>query len=1120
MGLPIRLFRGLWLPFIGAFLLNGIASAQSLERLFASPPPEARPWVYWMVMDGNFTAEGISADLQAMKQAGIGGAILLEVDVGVPRGPVRFMSEPWQHLVKHALAEADRLGIEIALGAGPGWCGTGGPWVKPENSMQHLVGSETKATGPSRFDAILANPAPRRPFFGEGTLTPELREAWLGFYRDVAVLAFKTPKGEYRIPDIDEKALVYRAPYSSQPGVKPYLLPDSRKLPAAECIQAKSIVDLTDKLSPDGRLVWDVPPGEWTIVRFGRRITGQTTRPAPGPGLGLESDKFDRAGLDAHFDSFIETLLRVTGEPAHRDRGLTTIHFDSWEMGSQNWSARFREEFKKRRGYDPLRFLPAMLGRVVDSVEISERFLWDLRRTAQELVIENHAIRLKELSRKHGLKLSIEPYDLNPAGDLALGGVADVPQCEFWSRGFNTTYSAFEAVSAAHTMGRTIVGAESFTSEGDAWQLDPAALKAQGDWALCAGINRFIFHRYAHQPWLDRFPGMTFGPYGVHWDRTQTWWPMASGYHTYLARCQAMLRRGLPVADILYLDAEGAPNVFRAPTSATLPGHPDRRGYGFDGCSPDALIQRATVKKGRIVFPDGMSYRLLVLPRTDAMSPALLRKVRALVDAGATVVGSPPTRAQGLENYPRSDALIRRLSASIWQSPRVIRDERPLAPARPAIADAKWIWYPEGNPAVSAPVGTRMFMREFDLSGKVKGATISMTADNRFELMVNGNRAASGDNFHAIMTADVAALLKPGKNIIQVIAQNDGTSPNPAGLIGALKVSLAGGTSLTVLTDKGWSSGMPGEPDARPVTELGPIGAGPWGLGVEDASPELYPAYASTARLLKSMRVTPDFESDADLRFIHRSEPGAEIYFVGNRTASLVTANCRFRVAGLRPELWDPMTGVRRPLPEFREAGGRTVVPLRFEAGETYFVVFRKGPRASGVNFPRLAQIAELKGQWEVSFDPEWGGSVGTVVFEKLEDWTQRPEEGIRSYSGHATYRKTFDAAFLSELKGGPILDLGAVKNLARVELNGRDLGIVWCSPWRVPLPSGLLRPRGNLLKIEVANLWPNRLIKDSGLPEEQRLTRTTWNPYKQTDAPLTSGLLGPVRVLAKVMKR
>ena len=353
------------------------------------------------------------------------------MNLGIPRGPILFMSGPWRELVKHAVKEAERLGLQIAIGSGPGWCGTGGPWVKPEQSMQHLVASETAVTGPRHFDAPLPQPSPRKPYFGENTLTPELHKVWKEFYRDVVVLAFPTPAGGYRIPDVDEKALYFRDPYSSKPGVKPFLTADRATLPPEQCIPLDKVVQLT--LS-SGRLVWDVPPGKWTIVRFGRTITGQTTRPAPVPGLGLESDKFEKASLDAHFDAFVATLLKTVGEPKNADRGLTTLHFDSWEMGSQNWSEHFRDEFLKRRGYDPTRYLPAMLGRVVQSVEVSERFLWDLRRTAQELIVENHAGHLKELGRQHGLRLSLEPYDLNPAGDLELGSVADVPMGEFWSR--------------------------------------------------------------------------------------------------------------------------------------------------------------------------------------------------------------------------------------------------------------------------------------------------------------------------------------------------------------------------------------------------------------------------------------------------------------------------------------------------------------------------------------------------------------------------------------------------------------------------------------------------------------------------------------------------------------
>ena len=412
-----------------------------------------------------------------------------------------------------------------------------------------------------------------------------------------------------------------------------------------QCISSKQILDLTDKLAQDGRLIWDIPPGNWTIMRFVRTTTGQTTRPAPDPGLGFETDKFDRAALDAHFDAFVGTLIKMVGEPKHTDRGLTTLHFDSWEMGSQNWSGHFRDEFKKRRSYDPLHFLPAMTGHVVDNAAVSERFLWDLRQTAQELVIENQALRLKELGHLHHMDFSLEPYDLNPCSDLALGSVADVPQCEFWSKGYgvHTEFSCFEAASIAHTMGRPIVAAESFTSmPGEDWRQYPGAMKAQTDWALCTGINRFAIHRYQHQPWLDRFPGMTMGPHGVYWERTQTWWDMVPAYHLYLARCQQLLRQGLPVADILYLVPEGAPHVFLPPKSATQGDLPDHLGYNFDGCAPDTLIERAAVRDGLITFPDGMSYRVLVMPRFDTMTPRLLRKIGDLVVAGATVIGAPP----------------------------------------------------------------------------------------------------------------------------------------------------------------------------------------------------------------------------------------------------------------------------------------------------------------------------------------------------------------------------------------------------------------------------------------------------------------------------------------------
>ena len=870
-----------WLPLAGA--------ADSLDSGFRNPPPEARPWVYWFFMDGNVTREGMAADLVAMFQAGLGGGIFMEVDVGIPRGPVAFMSPQWQELFRYAVKEARHLGLELTLNAGPGWTGSGGPWIRPEQSMQHLVASATELTGPAHFEGLLARPAPRPPFFGEGTLTPELKKARDEFYRDVAVLAFPTPAGQARIADIDEKALYYRAPYSSQPGVKPFLPAPAEHaaLPDNQCIAVNRIADLTRQLSADGRLEWDVPEGNWTVLRFGRRTTGQTTRPAPLPGLGFECDKFDPAALDAHYAAFIQPLVQGLGPRQAGRGGFTTLHIDSWEMSSQNWTARFREEFQRRRGYDLLSYLPAMTGRVVASLEVSERFLWDLRQTAQELVIENHALHLRDLGRRDGLGLSIEPYDLNPCADLSLGGAASVPMCEFWAKGhgFHTEFSAFEAVSIAHTLGRPIVAAESFTSgDTERWQLYPGALKSQGDWALCAGVNRLVFHRYQHQPWLDRFPGMTMGPYGVHWERTQTWWEMVGGYHRYLSRCQFLLRRGLPVADICYLAPEGAPHVFRPPKSATRGAPPNRLGYNFDGCAPEVLMHDARVSDGRLVFPSGMSYRVLVLPRFDTMTPALLRAIKSLVEDGATVVGAPPRKSPGLSNYPECDLEVQRLAAELWPEPAV---------AERQVGKGKIVWDTNVLPA--------------------------------------GNRA--------------------------------------------------------------------GEPAAFP---------------------DIYPDYSPIARLLAGMNVPPDFEAEPFLRYTHRHDADADLYLVANPEARLLEAQATFRVSGRQPELWDPVTGEQRALPEFAERAGRTSVSLRFEPHQSFVVVFRKaavGRPAPGPNFAESRPVQEINGPWEVAFEPH-RGAPERVKFETLTDWSKELEPGREVLLGrcHLSDPIRLDAASLESL--------------------------------------------------------------------------------------------------------
>ena len=306
-----------------------------------------------------------------------------------------------------------------------------------------------------------------------------------------------------------------------------------------------------------------------------------------------------------------------------------------------------------------------------------------------------------------------------------------------------------------------------------------------------------------------------------------------------------------------------------------------------------------------------------------------------------------------------------------------------------------------------------------------------------------------------------------------------------------------------------------------PARELGSADMSPWGLpAVPLQTPDIYPSYSLTAEVLSRMGVVPDFEADGPVRYTHRRDGEVDIYFLGNTQSQPLSANCRFRVTGRRPEWWDAATGRRRDLPQFTEADGVTSVPLEFAPAQSGFVVFRDPAAQATVedakNFPRLSPVTEIAGAWDVSFDPNWGGPA-TVRFESLEDWTKRPEDGIRNYSGTATYRHVFDldAERLARTSRECYLDIGDVQVMARVRLNGRDLGVVWCDPWRVEIPAGLLRDRGNELEIRVANLWLNRLIGDAGLPPEQRRTWTTRNPFHKDTPLVPSGLLGPVRILA-----
>jgi hypothetical protein len=1072
-----------------ALLLLGLSGgcqcaepASKLEKCFVHPPDSARPWVYWFWLNGNITREGITADLEAMKRVGIGGVLIMEVDQGAPRGPVAFMSPRWRELFQHVVAEAQRLGLEVNMNNDAGWNGSGGPWIKPEQSMQKVVWSDTNLEGPKRFEGMLPQP-----------------QAVAGYYRDITVLAFPTP-GEFRIDNIQGKAAYERRGVASA---------GEAKLPPEMVINLAHITNLSTQLDKEGRLTWDVPAGKWTLLRIGHTSTGVMNAPSPESGRGLECDKLSKEGIKAQFAGMMGPLIADVGRAAGKT--LVATHIDSWENGSQNWTMRMQEEFQKRRGYDLLPFLPALSGRVVESLEVSERFLWDLRQTISELVVENYAGRLAKLAQQHGLRLSIEAYG-GPCDDMTYAGRADEPMCEFWIGG-GAFETCKEMASAAHTYSKRILGAESFTADDrERWLQHPATIKALGDRAFCEGVNRFVFHRCAMQPWLNYKPGMTMGPWGLHYERTETWWEQSLPWHQYLSRCQFLLRQGLFVADICYLQPEGSPQDFS--------GH-SRSGYDYDNCTAEVVLTRMSARNGRIVLPDGMSYRLLVLPQVTTMTPPLLRKIRELVEAGATVVGPRPMKSPSLSDYPKCDEEVKRLADELWGdcdgktvkehaygkgsivsglTPEGTLSKMGVQPDFTAGSFIRWIHRSVDGMEIYFVSSSSQQLTDaictFRTSGKrpefwqpetghIERVAIYEQADGVTRIPIRFE--PSGSVFVVFRQA-----AKPFDPVVSVTRDGKPLLPSPE-----LKAK--------VVIEKA-VYGVLSEPnrtrDVRAKLQA-IVDGGELSFQVARMAQGDDPAFGVVKTLVAEYSAGGKF-------FKVSGEDPEDIILTASTGSDLVAEVHRGADDKLWAEVWQPGRY------ELKTASGQT---LRCET-------------------LALPQPQEDTGPWELCFPPNWDAPE-RVTLEKLISWSEHSHSGVKYFSGTATYTKTIHVP--RELLGKDrhlYLDLGKVQVMAQVKLNSKDLGILWKSPYRVDVTDAV-KAGENTLQVKVVNLWVNRMIGDEKMPEDSsrnangtlkewpqwlqegkpsptgRYTFTSWRLWKTDDSLLESGLIGPLTLRA-----
>ena len=1024
----------------GCSNVKDVPSIAVIEKGFREIPDSIRVGCYWYWISDNISKEGVIKDLHAMKEAGITRAYIGNIDIGGNSyGDVKIFTPEWWEAVHAALTTATELDIEIGIFNSPGWSQSGGPWVKPEQSMRYLAATDMQVKGPQTlsytvpeysdsmqlvrviaypaqsnvfrkewkvqqkgyepvvFDMHLDEPQPIRSFtlttnnyvWTKAELQAKVGDSYqtirkfeidrtngmrsVGFFTNAPVVLSlpATKSGDFRLllhkpinsyGDIEATVALSTAKmverYPEQSLAKMYQRPDPKwdsymwakqdwyNDSEGFVIPQDKVTDLTASLSSDGTLTWNVPEGDWIVSCLEMKTTGVTNTPATPEATGLEVDKMSKKHLSAHFDAYMGEILRRIPEADRKSLKIAVQ--DSYETGSQNWTDDMLERFKKVYGYDPLPYLPVLYGKVVGNEDVSSRFLWDLRRLIADGVSYDYVGGLRDICHQHGLTTWLENYGHwgFPGEFLQYGGQSDEISGEFWSFGDLGMIENRCASSCGHIYGKKRVWAESCTSGGPNFTHYPGNMKARID-RFSEGINASLLHLYIHQPYKDRNPGVSAW-FGNDFHRKNTWFSQMDLFTDYLRRSNFLLQQGLYVADVAYFIGEDAPKM----TGSIDPQLPT--GYSFDFINAEVLLTRATVKDGRLTLPDGMKYRLLVLPNQKSMRPEVLKKISELVQAGLAVYGDAPEYSPSLSGYPVVDKEVQRIGKDLF------------------------------------------------------------TTDNY----------GTGKVFHR-------------------------------------------------------------------------------GVGLQE--------------VLDKLNIRPDFfcKTNAPVLFIHCTLLDAEIYFLSNQQDKKITFDGEFRVSQeLSPELWSAATGEIRRLSDFENTGDHTALQMELEGNESVFLVFRKNDKATEKknNFPVKETVYSVDTPWKVTFEAGKRGPEAPVVWSQLTDWMNSENDSIKYFSGQAVYETAFT---LGELPQKSLyLDLGHVMVMAKVTLNGQYVGGVWTFPYRLNVTE-YLKKGENKLEIKVVNNWQNRLIGDQHLPEDQRPTWTTINPWK-ADSPLqSSGLLGPVEIQA-----
>lgn len=1111
---------------IACLLLRFVSVAQNpsqdpITKAFQNPGNNAKPWVFWYWMHGAISKTGITADLEAMKEVGIGGAYLMPIKdttAKIPFTPTaRQLTPEFWSMVKHAMQEAKRLKLQLGVHVSDGFALAGGPWIKPEQSMQKLVWTKTylkegqtdkiNLTKPESFQgfykdvAVYAYPANCQTPYADITMVPAVtsstgaRPSFLAFRSEENTETFKSDSTcwiQYKYPEpitcrsitiktggnnyqalrlelqvsdgsgfepamrleaprhgwqdgdqeytwsiFDTKARFFRFVYKkegSEPGsedldaakwkpslkIKGIYLNDE---PTIHQYQAKNgsvwrvaretydgavsishsvplenIINLTSKMDAAGNLNWKAPAGNWIIVRIGHTSQGHTNYTGGG-GLGLECDKFSPAAVKLQLKNWYGQFYSKT-DPILAKEVIKVLHVDSWEAGSQNWTANFPAEFRKRRGYDLMPWLITMAGVPVNSAETSEKVLFDVRQTISELVNEVFYTVVKKEAQAKGCLLSAEAIAPTMLSDgLSHYKYADLPMGEFWNNSptHDKPNDMLDAISGAHIYGKNIVQAESFTTVRMDWSEHPGKLKALGDRQFALGINKLVFHVFTHNPWLNKKPGMTLDGVGLYFQRDQTWFKQSKVWMEYLTRCQSLLQLGKPVTDIAVFTSDELPRRAVLPDRLVnvLPGLigkerieaekirlenkgeplrtiPDGvthsanmadpedwidplNGYAYDSFNPDVLMQMKVVN-GRVVTPGGASYALLVFPEEHPLNPN-----------------------------------------SLWMTEKV--------------------------------------------------------------------------------AAKILELQKQGANILVEgeVVHGRGRKDDD----GAIRVLM---NKFKFMNGKGWTF-----QDPLQETEL------PF--------------------LQKDLDV---IKGKGKLAWTHRKAADADIYFVSNQSGEGLRTEFLLRIRNKEVEALDPVTGdyFTGYYVENSEKGTR--IRTWLSPSQSLFFICKKkaAPESEGYATIKEPKEIDISNDWTLVFDTTYGGPTWLVGFTKLRSWAEIPDTAIKYYSGTVQYKNDFK--ILKPESGQQVwLVLDSLYDIATVKVNGIECGTIWTKPYQLNITKAV-KDGANYIEILVTNTWHNRLILDAQLPSEKRVTFTT-APFRLKDKPLLpAGIAGTVKIIVQ----